>query len=248
MKVELYNNDKKYSSNLDSGTSLAVPMGKVRCFYATEFSMTPYRSGDFIGSVKAGAPVNFYDVQLNPHGNGTHTECLGHITENQECISDHLITHHFIAQVISITPKKLDNRDNVIDLEMLQQSDIDMHPALIIRTMPNSTEKLSRDYSGTNPPYITSEAMRYLVDLEIEHLLIDLPSVDREVDEGILASHHIFWGLEEGGKLRKQCTITEMVFIPDHIEDGTYLLNMQVAPFPMDAAPSNPIIYPLQKI
>ncbi|MEM6800833.1 MAG: cyclase family protein, partial [Bacteroidota bacterium] len=119
---------------------------------------------------------------------------------------------------------------------------------LIIRTLPNTLDKLSKDYSGSNPPYLHFEAMDFLLEQGVEHLLIDLPSVDREQDEGVLAAHNIFWGLNKPKEIqdrRKNCTITEMVYVDNEIEDGFYLLNLQIAPFPLDASPSKPMIYQL---
>ncbi len=45
------------------------------------------------------------------------------------------------------------------------------------------------------------------------------------------------------GKLRKDCTITELIYVPNKVEDGTYFLNLQIAPFENDATPSKPILY-----
>ena len=91
--------------------------------------------------------------------------------------------------------------------------------------------------------------MQFLVDQGVKHLLIDLPSVDREVDKGVLASHHIFWKVGEGYKKsekREDCTITEMVFINSKIKDGLYLLNLQTAPLELDATPSRPTLFKLK--
>lgn len=79
----------------------------------------------------------------------------------------------------------------------------------------------------------------------IAHLLIDLPSVDREKDDGKLAFHHGFWQVPDNPQFHK--TITEFIFIPDIVVDGLYLLNLQVAPFQNDAAPSRPVIFPYLK-
>jgi hypothetical protein len=38
--------------------------------------------GDFIGKgLLQGSSTNFNNIYFNPHGHGTHTECVGHITE-----------------------------------------------------------------------------------------------------------------------------------------------------------------------
>jgi hypothetical protein len=80
-----------------------------------------------------------------------------------------------------------------------------------------------------------------LADKDVEHLLIDLPSVDKEKDGGELLAHRAFWNFE--GKMRKQATITELIYVPNNIKDGTYFLNLQVAPFENDASPSRPVLY-----
>ena len=99
-------------------------------------------------------------------------------------------------------------------------------------------------YSGTNPTYLDPEAMKYIVSKGVKHFVIDLPSVDREEDGGALASHNIFWNTD--GKIAKQKTITEMVYVPDQIKDGLYLLNIQIASFMMDASPSKLVLYKIK--
>jgi hypothetical protein len=81
-----------------------------------------------------------------------------------------------------------------------------------------------------------------LVDHGINHLLIDLPSIDPEVDGGALAAHRALWA--EGGDHR---TITELIRVPEALPDGLYLLNLQVAPFENDAAPSRPVVFVLEQ-
>ena len=98
------------------------------------------------------------------------------------------------------------------------------------------------------PPFFSIEAMEYVSELGISHLLVDIPSVDRTFDEGKLSAHHIYWKVKQGShKVDKNDhslnTITEMVYINNKIEDGLYLLNLQIAPFVSDAAPSRPVIF-----
>ena len=47
---------------------------------------------------------------------------------------------------------------------------------------------------------------------------------------------------------RTDRTVTEMIYVPDRIADGRYVLNLQLPAFQSDAAPSRPIIYPLEEI
>jgi len=250
MIIQTIINDKSYSVDLSKPIDISIAVGQVKCFYAPDVEMQPYESGDFIGAVNKGAPVNFFNVHFNPHGNGTHTECLGHITPEQESVNEKLKQFHFPAFLVTVPLVKLENGDQVITLEQMESSlPIKIPKGIIIRTSPNESVKLTADYSGTNPPYLEAKAMKFLVEHGVEHLLIDTPSVDREVDEGILASHHVFWGLDSDGTVnddnRNACTITELIFVPNEIKDGMYLLNLQIAPFTLDATPSKPILYEL---
>ena len=251
MKITLVHNTLEYQADLSAPIDLSISLGQVRCFYAPPVKMTPYVSGDFIGSVKKGAPVNFYNVELNPHGNGTHTECLGHVTKKQESVNKAVKQYHYLAQVVTVGLTSRGKSDKVITLKSIKTNcPKELPEALVIRTKPNRVSKKTMDYSDTNPPYLDKKAMQFLVDKGVKHLLIDLPSVDREVDKGVLASHHIFWKVGEGYKkseARGDCTITEMIFVDNKVKDGLYLLNLQTAPLELDATPSRPTLYKLTK-
>ena len=136
------------------------------------------------------------------------------------------------------------NGDHIISVDALSDK-IGKWPinALIVRTFPNGDSKLTRQYSGHNPPYFDKKFMVELVEKGIDHLLVDLPSVDKEVDGGVLAAHKAFWRFDD--EIRKQATISELIFVSNEIKDGLYLLNLQIMSLNMDAAPSKPIIYPI---
>jgi kynurenine formamidase len=89
------------------------------------------------------------------------------------------------------------------------------------------------------------DAAEYLKSKNIKHLLIDLPSVDKEQDEGELLAHNAFWNTN--GKLRLDATITEFIYVSNKIGDGCYILNLQIAPFENDATPSKPILYKIME-
>lgn len=244
MIVSIQHNGKQYKADLTNGIDLSIPvkMGDtVNAYYAHPVEMEPYVSGDWVGEVKRGGSVNYRNISFNPHGNGTHTECVGHIDETIHSVNQHFKDFHCVAQLISISPKKLENGDEVITESQLPE--LEGTEAVIIRTLPNDETKKTRNYSGSNPPYVHYKAIEKLVQAGCKHLILDLPSVDREEDEGKLLGHKAFWGYPEN--LRMGCTITELAHIPTEVKDGLYLLNLQVAPFENDAAPSRPVIYPL---
>lgn len=234
--------------DLNSPTSIAIPFttgDQVNCYYAPPFQVTPVVMGSFIGDVHQGSPVNYMNVQVNPHGNGTHTECIAHISDMQITVPDILKEYHFVAQVITVQPEVMANGDKVLTLNNIQPSLQRGMQAIIIRTLPNEPSKQTLAYSGTNPPYLDASAALFFRESGIKHILIDLPSLDREEDGGALAAHKAFWHYPEAPRL--DCTITELIYVPDAIADGIYLLNLQIAPFCMDATPSNPVVYPMLK-
>jgi arylformamidase len=245
MEISFSWNDKNYVANLAKGTDLSISFKEdflqVNCFYAPFFNAQPVKSGDFIGSVKQGGPVNFYNSFINIHGGGTHTEGVGHISETRDSVNAICKDYFGMACLFSIYPTQCDNGDRVITKGSLKAllDDTERTEFLIIRTLPNDELKKSRHYSGTNPPFVDAEAMAWLVEKGYKHLLIDLPSVDKEMDGGRLACHNIFWS----GERKENCTITELIYVPDHIKDGYYLINLQLAAIESDAAPSRPVLY-----
>lgn len=234
---------------LDLSLVLRAGEDNPRAWYVDPPRMEPVMTDQFTGSTELGGMVNFRDVYLNPHGHGTHTECVGHISNPILYLNDYLERFWFGAVLTTVKPAILDADDRYRkagDRVLLPHQLEGLNPdgkanAVIIRTAPNTDAKRSQVYSGSNPPYLHLDAMRKLVEQGFEHVLIDLPSVDRELDEGLLECHHLFWNYPEDPHYHR--TITELIYAPDSIADGFYLLNLQVAPFRNDAAPSRPVLY-----
>ncbi|MCM0665086.1 cyclase family protein [Flavobacterium tyrosinilyticum] len=228
-------------------------------WYIEKPVIEPVVFGDWIGKVSEGkSSTNFNNIFFNPHGHGTHTECLGHITNDFYSINQSLKQFFFFAKLITVEPEKIGDdlvitkenistSLNVTSLDSASTSLSVTNEALIIRTLPNQLEKKSRKYSNTNPPYLSEDAAIFIRESEIQHLLIDLPSVDKEHDEGKLLAHKAFWNVKDTNNLnqdaRFNATITEMIYVADEIEDGNYILNLQIASFENDASPSKPILY-----
>ncbi|TLP74514.1 cyclase family protein [Maribacter sp. ACAM166] len=245
MKTTITYETKDYQIDLSKPLDISIPITNiaqnVNAWYVGHPKLEPHIDGEFTGSISAGSSTNFYDIWFNPHAHGTHTECVGHISKEHQSINQNLHQFFFLAEVITIIPVE-ENGDLVITKNQLKEILKDEAPkALIIRTIPNAKSKLTRQYSHTNPPYILEEAMEYIRNLGIEHLLIDLPSVDKEKDNGELLAHKAFWNFS--GEVRLSSTITEFIYVPNFVPDGNYFLNLQVAPFENDASPSRPVLY-----
>jgi kynurenine formamidase len=168
---------------------------------------------------------------------------VGHITKELYTINDCLTQFLFVTEVITVVPESFEGDYIISEKQLRYAIGNKKREAVVIRTLPNTKDKLSKQYSYTNPPYLTEAAAIYLRNKDVKHLLIDTPSVDKENDNGQLLAHKAFWNL--GGQIRLNSTITELVFVPNSVKDGKYILNILIAPFENDASPSKPILYKL---
>ena len=274
MQITFQHRDTTYTCDTDRSHSLAITLefnGQQTNFYQTDrATSTPLQQGDFVADTGAGNSFNVDCLKLIPHCNGTHTETVGHIVDDQVWIADAVKQPLLVASLISVSPTtvessnaadsylpKLASTDRIISLATIQAAldaaEVErIRPqALIVRTLPNSTQKKTTTYEAKSAPaFFCIEAMQAIINSGVEHLLIDLPSIDRMMDEGLLTNHHLFWNVPAGtqkisdeSEIHK--TITEMIFVPDSVRDGTYLLNLQVPAFASDAAPSRPVIFEL---
>ncbi|OUL60783.1 cyclase family protein [Flavobacterium sp. AJR] len=244
--------DNKYQIDLSKPIDISIPLTNTDenpiAWYIEKPVIEPVVFGDWIGKVSEGkSSTNFNNIFFNPHGHGTHTECLGHITREFYSINQSLKTFFFLAELVSVEPEA-QGEDLVITKEHILTSLNGTAPeAIIIRTKPNSKSKKATKYSNTNPPYLSEDAAIFIRESGIQHLLIDLPSVDKEHDEGKLLAHKAFWNVKDVNNLnadaRLNATITEMIYVDDEIKDGKYILNLQIASFENDASPSKPILY-----
>ena len=222
---------------------LSTDENTTRAWYQNPIKMEAVRMGDWVGDVNEGGSVNFRTITFNPHAHGTHTECVGHISKEFYSVNNALKRFFFVAELVTILPIALSNGDFVISGEQLEAA-MDKKSgaeAIVIRTLGNGPGKLHTNYSNTNPPYLLKDAIEFLNSKGIQHLLIDMPSIDRESDGGKLEAHHAFWHYPQNTDVNK--TITEMIYVPNEISDGIYLLNLQIAPFENDASPSKPVLY-----
>ena len=249
MKAVIEYNSRKIEINVSEPLDISIPIdmnkGKVNAWGIDDPKIEVEKFDDYEVSVANGAVVNFNSIKFNPHSHITHTECVGHITKEVHSVNQHLKYFIFLAEVVTIAPL-FHNGDFLIGVKQLKHALRNKkRDAIVIRTLPNLEEKKSMKYFNTNPTYLSEKAAIYLKEKGIKHLLIDLPSVDKERDDGKLLSHNAFWNT--GGKLRMDATITEFIYVPNTIEDGEYLLNLMIAPFENDATPSKPILYKIIK-
>ncbi|WP_299521074.1 cyclase family protein [Winogradskyella sp.] len=245
MIAQLQYNSKRLKIDLSQPLDISIAIkgddSNVNAWYIDSPKIEPEVFENGVISVEEGAPVNFNRITFNPHSHGTHTETVGHITKKKYSINKYLKQFFFLAEVITVAPEK-SGEDYIISAKQLQFAiGNKKREAVVVRTLPNTREKKSRQYSNTNWTYFEKDAIKLLVKKGIKHLLVDLPSIDREEDAGELKGHNAFWNTK--GKLRTDCTITEFIYVSNKIKDGAYMLNLQIAPFENDASPSKPVLY-----
>lgn len=268
-QLKLQAGDRTFIADARNGRDISIALDfegpQPNHFGASPASAKPMRAGKFVGDTRAGGSCNAAVLTINPHCNGTHTECLGHVTKERHNVLAAAPPAILPAALVSVTPAPASGSgefseppplggDRLITAASLagawKQLPRGEYPALVVRTLPNAPDKRERRYTESDDhPYFSLAAIEMLVAHGVKHLLVDTPSIDRFDDEGKLAGHRLFWGLEQGAAetdadSRRDATITEMVFVDDDLEDGIYLLNLQVAPFVSDAAPSRPILFP----
>ena len=273
MNALLHVGDADIEVDLSSPVSLALELDfdgpQPRHFGAPLATSRPYAVPGFSGSVASGASCNCAVVTLIPHCNGTHTESAGHLT--LEPLDVHRVAPAgFVpALLITVTPVLRSGTSETSEPppragdRLVTRSDIERRwprtlafdpQALIIRTGGTATAAASTTSAsgdGPPPPYMSREAARLLVERGIQHLVIDVPSIDREHDEGRLCAHRLFFGLPPGEHSLAQArrpgaTVTELAHIPSVLGDGPCLLQLQMPALRGDAVPSRPVLYSLK--
>lgn len=258
-----------YKADLENPIDISIPvnfeMDQLSAFGSRPARKYAYKVGNFVGDVRLGGSCNCEVYHFSPHLHGTHTECVGHVTDARIRVQDVLRDSLMPATLATVTPvpaatakdsysPALRRNDMVITRAALQEAlahhSPDFMTALILRTFPNDAGKPLRDYAKNPAPFFSAEAMQDIVAFGVQHLLVDMPSIDRADDDGMLSNHRIFWGLQPGAKQAEtpsRRTVTELVYAPDSVDNGKYLLNLQVSAFAGDAAPSRPVLYKVSK-
>jgi len=249
MKAIIEYNSRKIEVNISNPIDISIPVDlkkeNINAWYVEDPKIFPESVDDYEISVANGAVVNFNNIHFNPHSHITHTECVGHITKEVHSVNKNLKYFIFLAEVVTVVPENNGEDFFISEKQLKTALRNKKRDAIVIRTLPNLIDKKSMRYSNTNPPYLLEEAAIYLREKGIKHLLIDLPSVDKEKDGGELLAHNAFWNT--AGELRMNATITEFIYVPNEVEDGEYLLNLMIAPFENDATPSKPVLYKIIK-
>lgn len=233
-----------------------------RHFGAPPPAAPPLRLAGFSGAVGTGASCNCRMLTLVPHCHGTHTESVAHLTHEPLDACSVAPLAPMPAWLVSIDPTPAhDTPDDSLPpprpgdrlltraaIEAGWPHRVDFTPrALILR----SGDALAAPEHDAVAPYLSRQAMQLIVERGIEHLVVELPSIDRGEDEGVLCAHRLFFGLPPGSQrladaARAQCTITEYATVPRELADGPCFLQLALPRLAGDAVPSQPLYFPLR--
>ena len=246
----------RFGSGRSIARRLAPNSEQYSAFGAPKAQDAPYRAGDWIGSVREGGGCNCFVLTVNPHCNGTHTESIGHLTRAREPVIDtgaHLAP--FLARLISVAPTPAEDSgetyepapqpdDLLVTARSLEAAMAGARPVpgLVIRIR-------ATDDQASAPPFLSHQAMRLVRDWGTERLLVEMPSVDREEDGGLLTCHRIFWNMPAGAtdappEAFHRRTITELVEAHDDLPDGLYAVQIQLPLIQADALPCDVLLFP----
>ena len=207
-------------------------------------------------------PVNVDKLTLCCHNNRTHTESTAHVFKDGLNISDCSSLTHFGCIVISVEPVSIRTlsddqyryecgaemgreRDSSVTKSMIQSrieellSKYKDHPEITSFFKQSIFIRMIGDIQcDEHWPFLSNDAMEYLHDTFSNVFGINLPSVDR-MESPKVPNHRIWFGHAKSTRL-----ITEGLQFGDDINDGLYVLDLQLAPIAdTDAVPTRPVIY-----
>jgi arylformamidase len=250
-----------YVADFAAATSLALLLDfdapHPTHFGAPRARSEAFRVEGFEGDVTRGASCNCRSVTLVPHCNGTHTESASHLTVQQRALQDIVPAGPIPALLLTVSPRDAaGSEENSVPAP--QRGDrLITRDALLQAWQPHATTRpralllrTGTSWQDVAPPYLTQQLVQELVARGVEHLLTDLPSVDRLQDEGRLTAHRLFFGLPPGSTdlaaaQRAHCTITELAQFPATLRDGPCAVQIQIPAWTGDATPSRPLHLPL---
>lgn len=129
------------------------------CYFIDEPQFEPYASENFIANVAQGGSVNCEYIRFCAHGNGTHTECFGHVSKQFYSIQNVRMPFFMLAQVITVTiqPDYLQQEANEF---MREQQQMVNRVSKLIGLEQKSSEK-------------KQETSRLLYPISFEHIPFD---------------------------------------------------------------------------
>ena len=102
LDIEGKNIEVDFSKGQDISISLLFNGDQPNTYNVGKAISKPYSDGQFIGDTRKGGPCNFETYSITPHCNGTHTECIGHITRERFSILSSLKEEMILSTLITV--------------------------------------------------------------------------------------------------------------------------------------------------
>lgn len=183
-------------------------------FHLPKFLTSTFEVGDFIGDMKRGGSCRVDLHRYSPH-NLTHIESSAHIDENGITLDkidrNKLSGTVFLADLSSIIS------DFVKWEHLIDKFDHTKMDALAIKTS-SSLLPQDKDFTQSDAMAVHHTTAQKFIDLGIDLIILDLPSMDKETDS-TLASHKIFF--ESDKTTRSQNVIIELAHF-HNLKEGYY--------------------------
>src|SRR5436190_11812541 len=116
MHIEFKTGNEKYFIESSRPIDISIPLdfyGEQPNTYNVDNAWAKaYESGDFIGDTRRGGSCNFDEYKLIAHCNGTHTECVGHISDERIAISETLKDVFIPSVLITVQPESEKNTND----------------------------------------------------------------------------------------------------------------------------------------
>ncbi len=232
-----------------------------RHFGAPPPAAPPLRLVGFSGAVGTGASCNCRVLTLVPHCHGTHTESVAHLTHEplDACAVAPLAAIPAWLASVQACPARDTAEDSLPHPQpgdrLLTRAALEAAWPRLPGFSPRGLILRSGDAGCAEagheevPPYLSRQAVQLIVERGIEHLVVELPSIDRSHDEGVLCAHRLFFGLPPGSQrladaTRRHCTVTEYAEVPPALADGPCFLQLAMPRIAGDAVPSQPLYFP----
>src|SRR5438067_12475072 len=110
MVLTLQNNDQTFQFDIDAPIDISIPLNfngpQPNAYGARPATSKPCEAGDLVGDTRLGGSVNFEQYTFIPHCNGTHTECVGHITNERISVKNCLKDVFIPALLVSVEPER----------------------------------------------------------------------------------------------------------------------------------------------
>ena len=229
------------------------------CFHMPPLEITTVEiAGKFIGDVHKGGSCNVDEIKYIPHSI-THIETSAHIlsNKNHSCTIDKVNPKYFSGLTYLMDFSKTKMTENLIGWNMIQKKLLKLKLPITHLAIKTSASLLSQHYDFSDKDFIAIDpkAAKELHEFSFKNknlncLILDLPSIDTENDNGKLLAHRNFYGIPE--KIteyddKEGRIIIELAYF-NKLKEGYYYTIMTPPKMVTNAVTTDISLYPIVNI